>query len=363
MDLLQIEMDAFHDDLEIVEIVAQGFPRRIYERHSYINELDELSFFQKFRLTKQTVLNILELIENRLEYPLDRNFSVSPINQLLITLRFYATGEHLLSIADFGGMHVSTVSRIIKRVSEAIASLLPQYVRFPLTNEGIQRSKTEFYQKASFPNVIGAIDCTHVRIQSPGGVDAEVFRNRKGYFSINVQAICNARMEIIDLVARWPGSAHDATIFNSSTKKADFVNGLYPNCILLGDSAYNIRPFMMTPLLNPITGAEQLYNESQIRTRGVIEIVFGVWKRRFPVLAYGCRLKLETTLTVIVATSVLHNIAQQMGEGEPPVVQDNQQLNHLIAEGYVPNIPVGQHHINRGAAIRRQIIDEYFGRL
>lgn len=72
MDLLQIEMGAFHDDLEIVEIVAQGFPRRIYERHSYINELDELSFFQKFRLTKQTVLNILELIENRLEYPLDR---------------------------------------------------------------------------------------------------------------------------------------------------------------------------------------------------------------------------------------------------------------------------------------------------
>lgn len=47
--------------------------------------------------------------------------------------------------------------------------------------------KEEFYSIASFPDVIGAIDCTHVRIQSPGGENAERFRNRKGYFSINCQ--------------------------------------------------------------------------------------------------------------------------------------------------------------------------------
>ncbi|KAH7940443.1 hypothetical protein HPB49_000233 [Dermacentor silvarum] len=45
----------------------------------------------------------------------------------------------------------------------------------------------QFYIKAKFPRVTGCIDCTHVRIKSPGGDDAEVFRNRKGYFSFNVQ--------------------------------------------------------------------------------------------------------------------------------------------------------------------------------
>ena len=30
-----------------------------------------------------------------------------------------------------------------------------------------------------FPGVIGAIDCTHVTIQSPGGDDAELYRNKK----------------------------------------------------------------------------------------------------------------------------------------------------------------------------------------
>lgn len=40
---------------------------------------------------------------------------------------------------------------------------------------------------ARFPKGIGAIECTHVPLLSPGGNNAEIFRNRKGFFSINVQ--------------------------------------------------------------------------------------------------------------------------------------------------------------------------------
>lgn len=89
------------------------------------------------------------------------------MNQLLVGLRYYSTGGHLQSIADYAGMHISTVSRIIMRVSEAIASLYENYIKFP--NGGlIQQTQREFFDIAAFPRVIGAIDCTHVRIQSPG---------------------------------------------------------------------------------------------------------------------------------------------------------------------------------------------------
>lgn len=47
-----------------------------------------------------------------------------------------------------------------------------------------------FNQLRQFPNVLGAIDCTHIKIQSPNSITGESFRNRKGYFSINVQAVC-----------------------------------------------------------------------------------------------------------------------------------------------------------------------------
>ncbi len=38
-----------------------------------------------------------------------------------------------------------------------------------------------------FPNVIGAIDCTHTRIKAPPGPNEGAFVNRKGVHSINVQ--------------------------------------------------------------------------------------------------------------------------------------------------------------------------------
>lgn len=38
----------------------------------------------------------------------------------------------------------------------------------PETNEEMERTATEFYGLSAFPKVIGAIDCTHVPIKSPG---------------------------------------------------------------------------------------------------------------------------------------------------------------------------------------------------
>nr|CAI5859964.1 unnamed protein product [Callosobruchus analis] len=49
---------------------------------------------------------------------------------------------------------------------------------------------TSFEQKAGFPNVIGAIDGTHIKIRKPK-TDSESYINRKGFYSVNLQAVCN----------------------------------------------------------------------------------------------------------------------------------------------------------------------------
>ena len=87
----------------------------------------------------------------------------------------------------------------------------------------------EFFNIRAFPRVIGAIDCTHVRIRNPGGDHAEHFRNRKSFFSINVQTVSDANRRIQSIVARWPGSAHDSTIFRHSRLRARFENNEFGN--------------------------------------------------------------------------------------------------------------------------------------
>jgi hypothetical protein len=49
-----------------------------------------------------------------------------------------------------------------------------------------------FYWIAGFPGVMGAIDCTHVRIQGPSEYENN-YINKKGFPSINVQAVCDHR--------------------------------------------------------------------------------------------------------------------------------------------------------------------------
>lgn len=75
-----------------------------------------------------------------------------------------------------------------------------------------------------------------------------------------------------------------------------------------------------------------MYNESLVRSRNLIERTIGIWKRRFPIVAYGMRLNLETTKAIIIATTVLHNIARQMNEPEPPPPENINlnELNYLI---------------------------------
>jgi len=175
-----------------------------------------------------------------------------------------------------------------------------------------------FYNIAKFPGVLGAIDCTHVSIQSPGGHLAEQYRNRKGYFSINVQATCDASLRITNIVARWPGSVHDATIFSNSRLCAMFETKEVPKGFLLGDGAYPNKSYLLTPLSTVTTQGERRYNFSQIRTRNPIERTFGVWKRRFPCLKLGLRVQLQRSLVVIVACAVLHNIALRLHEEDAP---------------------------------------------
>ena len=132
--------------------------------------------------------------------------------------------------------------------------------------------------KSGIPGIVGCIDGTHVRIQAPSEHEY-LYVNRKGYHSINVQIVCNSDMGIVDLVARWPGSTHDARILRESALQREFEAGRI-NGLLLGDSGYPLKRWLMTPVIAEITAQERRYNEKHTQTRNIVERCIGVLKRR-----------------------------------------------------------------------------------
>lgn len=230
----------------------------------------------------------------------------------------------------------------------------------------MKEASKAFYAFGKFPRTIGAIDCTHVKIQSPGGAHAENFRNRKGWFSINVQTVADAKARIINIVARWPGASHDQTIFNASHLKRRLEAGEFANYLIVADSGYRNTTYMVTPFLpNAINSPEkELFNISQIRTRNVVERSYGIWKRRFPVLSTGIKLrKMETVMGVIVACAILHNIAIDAQDRMPPTAGID-GFDQMMRDTAVPPPPTEPNrHRDDANNARMALVNQYFRQL
>lgn len=84
------------------------------------------------------------------------------------------------------GFSQSTANRCIRRVSRALASQLHNYVHFPRTEDEQVRNIRMYYEVANLPNVAACINGSLIKIGSPGGAIAELFRGRKGFFALNM---------------------------------------------------------------------------------------------------------------------------------------------------------------------------------
>lgn len=87
--------------------------------------------------------------------------------------------------------------------------------------------------------------------------------------------------------------------------------------ILLGDSGYSCKPYLLTPILNPRNPSEQRYNITHVRTRTIVEHCFGEWKGTFRPLRNGMQISLTTTKAAIIAMAVLYNIRQKFQNNNP----------------------------------------------
>ncbi|KAL1255475.1 hypothetical protein QQF64_013536 [Cirrhinus molitorella] len=132
-------------------------------------------------------------------------------------------------------------------------------------------------------------------------------------------------MTLTNIVARWPGSAHDSLTHSMILTHSRVGNRLQAGAgrdgWLLGDSGYPLRRWLLTPFLNPQSAQQMRYNEVHARACTIVERAIGLFKCRWRALdASGGKLLYHPAKVckIIRACGVLHNVALRAGIPLPP---------------------------------------------
>ena len=174
-------------------IERQRLPR-VFNRHLPWENFSNEELLHRFQFGRESLPFIARLIEDEVRRLTRRNHAISTEQQLLIALRFFASGSFLQVIGDTHGYDKATVSRIVRKVSLALANKHEQWIKFPTTMEDKNTIRAGMHDIAGFPCVIGCIDGTHIRLQAPSQNEPN-YVNRKNFHSINVQVICDDKGE------------------------------------------------------------------------------------------------------------------------------------------------------------------------
>jgi hypothetical protein len=178
-------------------------------------------------------------------------------------------------------------------------------------------------------------------------------------------------MNIINCVAKWPGSVHDARILRESPLFDAFESVRKPvNGIVLGDSGYMLRDWLMTPIINPRGPKEEAYNTALCGTRCTVERCIGILKRRWHCLHAELRVAPAKACKIVCACVALHNRAMQLHHDLGDDLDDDDDDDDDVSSngdddpapaGPQANITVSERaRIASGKAARERLVQNYF---
>ena len=244
--------------------------------------------------------------------------------------------------------------------------IIPRLVQWPSQQQGIGMLKDGFTQGRAvgrvMNGVVGAIDGTHVPIRPPKEYP-EVWVNRKGVHSMQLQLVVDAKMNVLDAYTGHPGSVHDARVFRDSPLGQVLLSGdsssVCPEgTYVIGDAAYPLLPSLVTPFKNVGINEQHKdeFNTIHSSTRMVVERAIGLLKGRNRRLMHHVDVVGEEDIAdAIMSAVVIHQLALRC--------DDVSDIDGLIEEvnstAISDNQPFNQHHEQAGTGeLKRQAIME-----
>lgn len=141
--------------------------------------------------------------------------AISVEHRLAITLWCLATCAEYRTIRNLFGVARCTVCVIVHDTCDAIVQIfLSSYIYFP-TDEELQQVIDGFNVKWQMIQCAGAIDGCHIPVKPPAMHHTDYY-NRKGWYSVILQAVVDHNYMFRDIMVSWPGSVHDSRVLAQS---------------------------------------------------------------------------------------------------------------------------------------------------
>jgi len=189
-----------------------------------------------------------------------------------------------------------------------------------------QRTSAGFRRRSDSPltNVIEALDGIVVRQDRPTATEVTCpkdYWSRKGFFALNVQAICDSNCEFLWMSCKAPGSSHDSSALACS----DLCQGLRApgsplvalmvreGLCITADEAYRDSEVFSVPW--PGGGGADQWRDAdnfyQSSARIHIELAFGQLVWRWGILWKPLRMPFAKRPKVIHEAFLLHNLCRR----------------------------------------------------
>jgi hypothetical protein len=259
--------------------------------HYWFNEIclnmQDFEFKRHFRLTRSTFewlcCEIIPLLKREITGP--GIVGLAWEQKIGTSLWFLATGECFRSIGNRFGMGESTFSYALRDfIIVIVTKFLAKKIIFPSTESEINEITNGFKSIRRIPNIIETIDSSHIPIKAPHLFPVDYF-NRKGFYSIVLQAVVDHKKKFLDICVGWLGSTHDSRILINSNLYNKFNNLVttFNNKYILGDGGYPNLSWLIVPYKDIGRGLIQkqtYFNRKHSQTRIKVEQAFGLLKGR-----------------------------------------------------------------------------------
>ena len=298
-----------------------------FEIHYFDASIPGDYFRKQLRLNRDTFTALLNLIRPRLTtqntYLRD---CVTPEKILALGLYRLAHGNSYVTIGPNLNVGKTTFIEAVQDVVDALCHLKNEYIRFPSTNIDVLTTQQTFEGLTDLPNVVGAIDGTHIKIKTPTESGPDYF-SRLQQHDVVVQAVADGEKRFLDVAAGFPGSMHDSRVLRNSSLyrrirnnelllgPAVRVGGREIKPLLLGDSAYPLSTWLLKPYHEGTNDPKEInFNKELSRARVSVECAFGILKGRWRILQKRLDSGIAFANHIIIACCILHNFCIEAGD-------------------------------------------------